>query len=105
MNELNELLEEEVVTVSAQEHARACGLLFDTVEERGLRHLGTAELESAIKGATKRPLGDAWAWSRKNSAVDISPLVACTLALFSAASKDLDGEDEYVLDPRATVTV
>ena len=105
LNELNELLEEEVVTVSAQEHARACGLLFDTVEERGLRHLGTAELESAIKGATKRPLGDAWAWSRKNSAVDISPLVACTLALFSAASKDLDGEDEYVLDPRATVTV
>jgi hypothetical protein len=27
-------------------------------------------------------LGDAWAWSRKSSAVDISPLVACTLALF-----------------------
>jgi hypothetical protein len=45
-----------------------------------LRHLGTPELAAAVAGAATRPLGDAWAWSRKSSAVDISPLVACTLA-------------------------
>lgn len=105
LNEINELLDDPVVTVSAQEHARACGLLFDMVEEQGLRHLGTAELEDALKGATKRPLGDAWAWSRKNSQVDISPLVAATLALFSASSKELDGSDDYVFDTRVPVSV
>jgi phage terminase large subunit-like protein len=68
---------------NAYEMAQGCGLLFDAVEDETLRHLDTAELRSAIKGAAKRPLGDAWAWSRKNSAVDISPLVAVTLAHWS----------------------
>jgi hypothetical protein len=27
-----------------------------------------------------RPLGDAWAWARRGVSVDISPLVAVTLA-------------------------
>jgi hypothetical protein len=75
-----------VEALSAQEYARACGTFFDAVEQRGLRHLGTAELRSAIKGAATRPLGDAWAWSRKNSGVDITPLVSATIALFAAAS-------------------
>jgi hypothetical protein len=72
--------------VSAPDHAKACGLLVDQVEGEGLRHLGSGEVASALKGATRRPLGDAWAWSRRNSTVDISPLVACTLALFGAAT-------------------
>ena len=71
-----------VEAVSASDHAKACGLMFDTVDERALRHLGGLELRHAVKGATKRPLGDAWAWSRRNSTVDISPLVAATLALW-----------------------
>ncbi len=74
----------EVVTVTAAEHAQACGRLVDAVAEKTLRHLGTDELEAAIRGAKPRPLGDAWAWSRKNSNVDISPLVAATLALSAA---------------------
>ena len=69
-----------LIVVSAKEHAQACGVFFDDVFERRLRHLGTAELNEAVDGAAKRPLGEAWAWSRKNSTVDISPLVACTLA-------------------------
>lgn len=74
--------------VSAREHAQACGLLFDVVTDQGnLRHLGTPELRVALKGAAKRPLGDAWAWSRKSSGVDISPLVAVTLALWGSMSQ------------------
>jgi hypothetical protein len=76
-----------VVAVNAQEHAQACGVMFDTVEERALRHLGTQELAAAVRGAAKRPLGDAWAWSRKTSTVDISPLVAGTLALWGAMNR------------------
>jgi hypothetical protein len=79
-------LEMTVETVSAREHANACGLLYDMVDQNRLRHLGQPELTAAVKGAAKRPLGDAWAWSRKTSAVDISPLVAATLALWGLAA-------------------
>lgn len=72
----------EVIPVNAKEHADATGSFFDGVDQRVIRHLNTPELAAAIKGAVKRPLGDAWAWSRKNSGVDISPLVAVTLALW-----------------------
>lgn len=82
-----ERLEIKVETVDASEMAQACGRFFDMAEQRDLRHLGTTELTNALKGAAQRPLGDAWAWSRKNSAVDISPLVAATLALWGVAKE------------------
>ena len=41
-------------------------------------------LAAALAGAQQRPLGDAWAWSRKSSRVNIAPLIAATLALSSA---------------------
>jgi hypothetical protein len=47
-------------------------------------------LADAIRGAATRKLGDSWAWSRRNSSVDISPLVASTLALWGAATLELD---------------
>jgi hypothetical protein len=71
-----------IETITAREYAQACGVIFDAVEQADLRHLGTPEMLAAVKGAARRELGDAWAWSRKSSAVDISPLVACTLALW-----------------------
>lgn len=71
-----------VTTVSAKELALGCGMIFDAVEQHTARHLGQRELAAAIRGASKRPLGDAWAWSRRNSDADISPLVAVTLALW-----------------------
>lgn len=82
----------DVDAVSASDHAKACGQLLDLVLEQRLRHLGSAELASAIKGATRRPLGDAWAWSRKNSGTDISPLVAATLALWGAETMLAGGD-------------
>jgi hypothetical protein len=72
----------EVEAVSASEHAQACGAIFDAVDQASFRHLDTPEMKAAVKGAIRRELGDAWAWSRKSSAVDISPLVAGTLALW-----------------------
>jgi len=71
-----------VETLNSQEHGQACGFLIDVVNRGTLVHLGQPELRAAIKGAATRPLGDAWAWSRKNSHVDISPLVSVTLALW-----------------------
>jgi hypothetical protein len=74
-----------VQTINTTEHGQACGRLVDMVKDQSLAHLGSAELRDAVLGAKSRPLGDAWAWSRKNSSVDISPLVAATLALGAAA--------------------
>lgn len=81
---------------TANEHAQACGLLLDAVTQGTLVHLGSDELRSAIRGAATRPLGDAWAWSRKNSNTDISPLVAATLAVWAVLERpDLD-EDPVI---------
>ena len=72
-----------VVTTSAAEHAVACGYLFDEVAKgpEAFAHIGQQPLTAALRGATKRPLGGAWAWNRKTSLVDLTPLVAATLAL------------------------
>jgi hypothetical protein len=73
----------------------ACGMFVDHVGERTLRHLGQLELDSAIRGAKARPLVDRWAWSRTKSTVNISPLVAATLALFSAVENDVGTVEVY----------
>lgn len=69
-----------VETTEAQEMARACGLFYDAAMGDQLRHLGGHDLRDALDGAVKRPLNDAWAWSRKNSQANASPIVAATLA-------------------------
>lgn len=74
----------DVTQIQATEHARACGRWFDLVTEGNLVHRGQRELIASLDGAVKRSLGDAWLWSRKSSSVDISPLVAVTLALWGA---------------------
>ena len=71
------------------DYGKACGLFVDPVGERQLRHLGQDELDAAIRGAKARPLVDRWAWSRTKSTVNISPLVAATLALWSAVENDV----------------
>ena len=75
-----------VVKVTARDLAQACGAFYDAVVpaepdlEPGLQHVGQADLDAAVAGAVRRELGDAWAWSRRTASVDISPLVAATLA-------------------------
>jgi hypothetical protein len=74
----------EIETVGGADHARACAGLVAAVDDATFRHLGTPEVKAALRGAAKRSLVDGWAWSRKSSAVDISPLVALTVALRKA---------------------
>jgi hypothetical protein len=63
-----------------REFAQACGALAADVANGRWRHLGQRPLDDAVEGARTRPLADAWAWSWKNSAADIGPLEAVTLA-------------------------
>jgi hypothetical protein len=75
----------EVLTTS--DVKQACGGFFDGVHQRKIRHLGQPPLNAALAGAKKRDVGDAWAWDRKRADVDITPLVAVTLAAHGVSVK------------------
>ncbi len=61
--------------------AIACGNFTDAVRQNRIQHIDQAELNVAVGGARTRTVGDGlYAWGRKAGGVDISPLVAVTLA-------------------------
>jgi hypothetical protein len=69
--------------ITARDVTYASGMVFDGLRDGWLWHLGKeTALRKALAGATKRDLAHSWAWDRKNSAVDISPLMAITTALW-----------------------
>jgi hypothetical protein len=78
-----------VVEASDEDYGRAFGMFFDDVTNAHLRFPAPQpELDEALAGARKAPLGDASKWSRKNStSPDISPLVTVTLARWGASMK------------------
>jgi hypothetical protein len=61
------------------ELVRACGDFHDSAIRARVSHRGDYRLTDAVTSATKRRVGESWAWSRRGGA-DISPLVAVTLA-------------------------
>lgn len=68
--------------VSGREMAQACGNFYDLVVNEGtVTHFGQPQLSSAVNAGRKRNLSEAWAWHRRDTDADISPLVAVTLAL------------------------
>jgi phage terminase large subunit-like protein len=74
-----------VIKMSKREYGLACGEFVNGVKPRkgnapSLVHHGQPMLNTAVAGAVKRDLSDLWAWDRKNTAVDITPLVAATNA-------------------------
>lgn len=75
-----------LTNLGARDLVQGCGLFYDAVCDRQVRHLDQSELNAAVDGAARRTVGDSWAWSRKNALVDISPLVAVTLAYAQAKS-------------------
>lgn len=84
---------------SGDEVVAACGLLLDSVMRLSIRHLGQPVLDVAVAGAGRRQVGDAWTWSRSASAVEISPVIAATLAVWGTRQlEDAQGEaDFYVI--------
>ena len=83
-----------VQPITAGEHARGCGMFFDGImgDVPTVNHLDDPGLNAAVAGAVKRPLGDRWAWSRKDSTIDITTLVSTTLALYGFLRKRLEGQ-------------
>lgn len=71
----------------------ACGSFYDAVVTEQVRHVGQSTLDMAISGADRRQLDDAWAWKRRTSVNDISPLVAVTAALWGLSTTPDDDYD------------
>ena len=63
-----------------REYMRACGSLFDAITQKRVVHTSQQELNDAVAGAGRKD-GESTLWKWKaSSSVDISPLVAATLA-------------------------
>jgi hypothetical protein len=84
----------EVAKPGIPDIAGACGAFYDATganlevtDPPWLRHLDQTDLNVALAGALKRDVGDRWLWARKGVSVDITPLVAVTLARWGYATR------------------
>lgn len=68
--------------VNTGEMVAASGQLLDAVTDERLTHMDQPELNAAVEVAKQRNLGDGWAWARRTSKGNITPLVAVSLAVF-----------------------
>jgi hypothetical protein len=96
IKDFEEALGVTVVSPKVREVAQAAGQFYDAVAEQSISHIDQAPLATALAGAQQRSLGDAWAWARRSVGVDISPLVAVTLAkwgLGADVEEDIDPLD------------
>lgn len=76
-----------VTSVGTAELVAACGEMFDRVVQARVVIRRHPRFDLAVAAAVRRSVGDAWAWGRKNTQGDVSPLVAATLAVRAAAVK------------------
>jgi len=84
--------------LNVRQVAHGTGQFFDAVIDRKVSVKFHPALELAVAGARKRPVGDAWVWGRAASEVDISPLVAVTLALGRFTNPDDPGLVSHLLE-------
>ncbi len=69
-----------IIEVESADMPRAAAAFYDLVIDEQVKVRANADLDSAVAGAAKRPVGDQWAWGRKSSKIDISLLVAASIA-------------------------
>lgn len=81
-----------LVLLDGREMSQACEGFLAEVLEHELIHRDEHALNAAVEEAVRKPVGDSWKWSRKDSRVDISPVVAGTVARYLWTEPDRDGE-------------
>lgn len=71
-----------LVLLTGRDMSSACEQILAAVMEGKFRHRDQAVLNTAVDSAYRRQVGDSFKWSRRDSSVDISALVAATEAWF-----------------------
>lgn len=90
----------QIVEVGTRQMVAGCGKFYDLATQGNLRHIDQVPLNAAVAGSKKRNLGDAWAWHRRDNSVDVSPLVAATLALQAHIAPELRPQGTpQIVDP------
>ncbi|MES2211439.1 MAG: hypothetical protein V4515_14845 [Chloroflexota bacterium] len=92
----------ELTPISTRAVAGAAGALYDGIagrpardpatgefgrDPRVIRHRDQSELNTAVAGAMKRQLAAAWAWDQMAATVDITPIIACSNALWGYTTR------------------
>jgi hypothetical protein len=79
---------------------QACAATYDAIIEGTVKFRTDQAFDAAIHGAVRKVVGDMWAWSRKGSVADITPIMAASLALRSTVTTLAPGY--YDLDDTET---
>lgn len=74
-----------VFPLKGREFPEACGQFLDDVAEAKIRVRRIKVLDEAVIGVRRSFSGDVWKWVRRDSSVDITPLVAATVGLWVRA--------------------
>ncbi len=72
--------------VAGRDMDHACSFFFDGCIDHKLRIRPNEALSAAIGAARQRVSGDSWRWGRRDTDSDLSPLVAMSIAVWSAAN-------------------
>lgn len=70
----------QLVLLEGRESVQACEEFLAGILDSSVVHRDQHVLNTAVAGAGRRQVGDSWKWSRRDSTVDITPLVAATVA-------------------------
>lgn len=87
-----------VIDAGGRTLTKACGSFYDDVMEGRARIRRHTSLDAAVAGARKRSVGDAWAWARKDTTVDVTPLMAATVARWAALHSEPAESSFFSLD-------
>jgi hypothetical protein len=79
-----------LVKVTLRQRALADQWLFEGLREGTVSHSSLPALEAAVSGAVTSTVGEGelWRFDRRRSLVDVSPLVALSMALYAAHEED-----------------
>jgi hypothetical protein len=69
---------------------------YEALRDRKVTHSSLPALELAVEGAVTTQVADLWRFDRRKSLVDVSPLVACSMAVYAA-------QELEVLAPEAAI--
>lgn len=92
----------ELTPIQTRDVAAAAGAFYDGIcgrpardpetgqpgrDPRVIRHRDQDALTAAVAGAVKRPLTSTWAWDQLAAAVDITPVIGCSNALWGYTTR------------------
>lgn len=78
-----------VIPIAAREVTNAAAMFFDAFQVKRLTHMNDYRLNDAVIAASKRAVGERWAFDRRGH-VDISPLIAASFGVWAIETGQLN---------------